>query len=393
MGSFLDSFSSEKPTPVSKEGETVVVYEEKDGKGYNTKISEPEKVVEEKPKATPTPRATPKTSPSAPLVQLTADTLKIDEPAGSKTNKKAVSQNDLNDLNEKIKTDPQLRELVSTFKKLKTYYSDLSSKYSKLDKAHNNLKKSLKKPAMKKETGVTSGSISSTSPKKSNAKSTPTKNTTTAAHHAPAQTATAVVEVKHVNDTALAVPNTTEKRVTKAYAVKKLEIMRERLAQVQNALRVSNPFNIMGAYPEITLEYFNSYPAGRPFYNKWNYGLYNDDDYCELVDFYNLAHPENMFTRRNFFTDYAKNGLARDMVMRKIGFDLSWKVSKYMPREIFKSRSFHLDPRINNFFTKRVDLHIYHEIGKHFMCATQMYNHIPGHGVLKRKDLIVDSVE
>lgn len=44
-------------------------------------------------------------------------------------------------------------------------------------------------------------------------------------------------------------------------------------------------------------------------------------------------------------------------------------------------------------FTKKVDIHIYHEIGKHFLCATQMYNHIPGHGVLKRKDLVVNSVE
>jgi hypothetical protein len=45
------------------------------------------------------------------------------------------------------------------------------------------------------------------------------------------------------------------------------------------------------------------------------------------------------------------------------------------------------------FFTKRVDIHIYNRIGGHFLCATQMYNHIPGHGVLKRKDTIVNSVE
>lgn len=175
---------------------------------------------------------------------------------------------------------------------------------------------------------------------------------------------------------------------------KKIQKLDTRTSQVQTVLRYSNPFYLLGAYPNVTLDYFNSYPDGRPFYNKMNYGLYNDNDYCELVDFYNLAHPENMFKRRNFFTDYAKkNGLARMLVMRKIGFDLSSKISKYMPRPLFKSRSFHLDPRITTFFTKRVDLHIYHEIGKHFLCATQMYNHIPGHGVLKRKDMIVDSVD
>lgn len=43
------------------------------------------------------------------------------------------------------------------------------------------------------------------------------------------------------------------------------------------------------------------------------------------------------------------------------------------------------------FFTKSVDLHMYHKVGRQFLCVSQMYNHIPGHGVLKRKDLIVDS--
>jgi len=37
-------------------------------------------------------------------------------------------------------------------------------------------------------------------------------------------------------------------------------------------------------------------------------------------------------------------------------------------------------------------MHINYKAGEQFLCATQMYNHIPGHGVLKRKDLVVDSV-
>ena len=36
---------------------------------------------------------------------------------------------------------------------------------------------------------------------------------------------------------------------------------------------------------------------------------------------------------------------------------------------------------------------MYLEMGQNFLCATQMYNHIPGHGSLKRKDLIVDSTK
>jgi len=167
----------------------------------------------------------------------------------------------------------------------------------------------------------------------------------------------------------------------------------KRKDQVDKALRWNNPFFLMGSYPKVAKKYFNSYPDGRPYYERFNYGLINDNDYCELVDSYNLAHPENMFKEMNFFTDYARTGLVRKDVIRDIGNDKMRQVSRYMKRSDFKSAVYHLDPTITNFFTKRVDIHIYHRIGEDFNCATQMYNHIPGHGVLKRKDLIVDSVD
>jgi len=172
-----------------------------------------------------------------------------------------------------------------------------------------------------------------------------------------------------------------------------LEALVERRDKVQTMLRWSNPFFLLGAYQQVNHKYFNSYPDGRPYYERFNYGVANDPDYCEVVDAYNLAHPKNMFNTMNFFTDYAKNGLVRIDVIRKIGVDTMPQVSRYMDKEKFKSTRYHLDPTITNFFTKRVDIHIYHMLGKNFNCATQMYNHIPGHGVLKRKDLIVDSVD
>jgi hypothetical protein len=174
---------------------------------------------------------------------------------------------------------------------------------------------------------------------------------------------------------------------------KRVASLVERQERVTSVLRLSNPFFLLGAYPRIGNEYFNSYPDGRPYYEKFNYGLINDNDYCEIVDSYNIAHPENMFETMNFFTDYSRTGLTRANVIRKIGVDVMRKVSKYMKRDDFFSAQYHITPTITNYFTKRVDLHIYHTIGKHFNCATQMYNHIPGHGVLKRKDLIVDSVD
>jgi hypothetical protein len=147
----------------------------------------------------------------------------------------------------------------------------------------------------------------------------------------------------------------------------------------------------LGAYPRIGDEYFNSYPDGRPYYEKFNYGVINDPDYCELVDFYNIAHPENMFETMNFFTDYAKNGLTRSNVIRKIGVDTMRQVSRYMPKKEFNSAQFHLNPIITNYFTKRVDIHIYHTIGKHFNCATQMYNHIPA-TVSSREKILLSTV-
>ena len=91
-------------------------------------------------------------------------------------------------------------------------------------------------------------------------------------------------------------------------AGKRMNTLATRRNKVQHVLRWSNPFFLMGGYQKVLRKYFNSYPDGRPYYGKANYGIINDPDYCEIVDFYNIAHPENMFKEMNFFTDYAKNG-------------------------------------------------------------------------------------
>jgi hypothetical protein len=44
-------------------------------------------------------------------------------------------------------------------------------------------------------------------------------------------------------------------------------------------------------------------------------------------------------------------------------------------------------------FTKRVNIHEYLEIGKQVGCISQMYGHIPGHGILIRKDMNVKMVK
>jgi hypothetical protein len=44
-------------------------------------------------------------------------------------------------------------------------------------------------------------------------------------------------------------------------------------------------------------------------------------------------------------------------------------------------------------FTKKIRSYYYHKFGKNLVCLSQMYNHIPGGGTLKRKDLNVESVK
>jgi len=63
-----------------------------------------------------------------------------------------------------------------------------------------------------------------------------------------------------------------------------------------------------------------------------------------------------------------------------------------MDRKIFFTKTFQLSTEASLFFTKRVTFHFFHEIGSHFLCNSQVYNHIPGHGVLTSKDLNVGAV-
>eukprot|EP00331_Platyophrya_macrostoma_P001747 CAMPEP_0176421250 /NCGR_PEP_ID=MMETSP0127-20121128/9062_1 /TAXON_ID=938130 /ORGANISM="Platyophrya macrostoma, Strain WH" /LENGTH=699 /DNA_ID=CAMNT_0017801945 /DNA_START=20 /DNA_END=2119 /DNA_ORIENTATION=- len=165
-----------------------------------------------------------------------------------------------------------------------------------------------------------------------------------------------------------------------------------KLNQFRNNLREVNVFEQLGAYEPLEIKYFNAFPNGHPLYSYPNMGLINDPNYCEVVDYYNLFNPENVFDSMNFFSDYHPEGLVRVNVMSKIGVDTMPEVSKDMARKDFYVKQWPLSVKSTIFFTKKVTFHFFHEIGKNFLCNSQMYNHIPGHGVLTRKDLIVESV-
>lgn len=67
--------------------------------------------------------------------------------------------------------------------------------------------------------------------------------------------------------------------------------------------------------------HFNDDPKGKPLYNKFDMGLINDPNYCDMADTYNMIYPGNVFVSKNFLTDYNINGLARQ-VFRKVGNDV-----------------------------------------------------------------------
>jgi hypothetical protein len=96
----------------------------------------------------------------------------------------------------------------------------------------------------------------------------------------------------------------------------------------------------------------------------------------------------------NFLTDYNADGLVRDLVIKKIGNDvLPDEISKDMNKTEWNSRIHNIPHQTNMIFTKKIRFHYFHEYNKNLFCKTQMYNHIPGHGTLTRKDLNVISVK
>lgn len=155
-----------------------------------------------------------------------------------------------------------------------------------------------------------------------------------------------------------------------------------------------NPFNLLYYSRKTVKDFMGSEISidGPVRYDQGALGLKNNSRYCFMTDLYNLANRTNVFDRISFFADYETDGIVRATVMQSIGYDTMPKVSIYMPSVDYRKRKYKLDPLINIYFTKRVTFHLHYKIGQEAMCATQIYGHIPGHGALKSKDLIVGAV-
>src|SRR5690606_30689082 len=94
---------------------------------------------------------------------------------------------------------------------------------------------------------------------------------------------------------------------------------------------------------------------------------------------------------KNFITNYGPSTLVRSLVLSKIGNDLQPQVGAHMSKRIQNSPLYTLRPNATVFFTLG-GIHQEKSIGKNFACTTQVYNQIPGHSSINRKDNIAKAV-
>ena len=147
-------------------------------------------------------------------------------------------------------------------------------------------------------------------------------------------------------------------------------------------------------YPKLTAKFYNDDPYLKANYHLPNMGLKNDPHFCDKFDSNIIENPDVALKAMNFLTDYNADGLARQLVMKIIGHDtLPDSVSKDMKKEDWNKRAYDIPMNATMIFTKKVKFHYFHHWGKNLFCNFQMYNHIPGHGSLTRKDLNVESVK
>ncbi|EAR98745.2 tubulin tyrosine ligase family protein (macronuclear) [Tetrahymena thermophila SB210] len=163
--------------------------------------------------------------------------------------------------------------------------------------------------------------------------------------------------------------------------------------EFQSFFKQMNVLRMIYDYPQLDRKiHFNDMPDGHPLYDEPYMGLINDPNYCDYVDAYNVLYPHNIHNAMNIFNDYNNDGLARQ-VFKQYGYDVMPDfINKDMPDEEFNSRKYLIPFNTTMIFTKKVKSYYYHEFNKNLYCVSQIYNHIPGHGTLTRKDLNVESV-
>jgi len=113
------------------------------------------------------------------------------------------------------------------------------------------------------------------------------------------------------------------------------------------------------------------------------YPFNHDDDYCKKHREYFVRHANSVFEEQKFVTDHWLNSTLRQRVIPHIGVDLLPNLTLETPKSLNVKYDMPLDAHIAFTF---IETYYTMEVGKHFACLSQAYNHIPGHDSLYRKD-------
>lgn len=121
-------------------------------------------------------------------------------------------------------------------------------------------------------------------------------------------------------------------------------------------------------------------------YSKPYLGLRATDNYCEKHRAYFVYYPESVFQSRNIISNSKALAVFRlSMIKNMGGKDIMPHVHSAMPEELSTQNLYDLREDVNLFFATN-SLYNLRQIGRHFSCLTQAFNHIPGHDNLYRKD-------
>lgn len=152
-------------------------------------------------------------------------------------------------------------------------------------------------------------------------------------------------------------------------------------------------------YQKINTEQFFNANLESPDYDTDTYFVPKHRKYC-LANFLHtvLNKKERLGRHRRLFFDYRPNNALKQELGRHYRLSNKKIFETYISKKAIERRkvvqydkNLHYDPRTAVIYTKP-SLYYNMIIGKHYACAFQMVNHVPGEGVLTRPDLLATAI-
>jgi len=144
---------------------------------------------------------------------------------------------------------------------------------------------------------------------------------------------------------------------------------------------------LLGYYDHYALEDWYTYEFRAPDFTKYGFGIIRDENYCKKADFYALSNIDHLLGGNIIFSEYNHQDRTRDKVIAANFVDSE----PYCTKSAYPN-TINLNPNVNMFFMHYPLLQENVKFGVHFACATQSYNHIPGHQYMVRKDTVANTI-